>query len=137
VVSPPSSPTNVSANTRPAGRAAPAAARWSRGGRTATRAQPTANRQRDAGPCTWASSAVLAAPQSRRSAGRAAAAAASSNTGPSSVDSLAPASRHQARHSSRAATIQGVPKTAIQIAMSRRARKDSGSSAPRIETTQR
>ena len=114
-----------------------AAARWSRGGRTAARAQPAANRHRDAGPCTWASSAVMAAPQSRRSAGRVAAAAASSHPGPSSVDSLAPASRHQARHSSRAATIQGVPKTAIQIAMSRRARKVSGSSAPRIETTQR
>jgi hypothetical protein len=79
----------------------------------------------------------MAAPQSRRSAGSVAVAAASSHAGPSSVDSLAPACRHQARHSSRAAIIQGVPKTAIQIAISSRARKVGGSSAFRIMVTHR
>jgi hypothetical protein len=147
VTSPPSSPANVSANTRPAGRAAPVtstaaavaatatapatptAARLSPGGKTAARAQPAANRHRAGRPWTWASSAAMAAPQSRRSAGSVATAAVSSHPGPSRVDSLAPARRHQARHSSRAATIEGVPKTAIQIARSSRARRVSGSRA--------
>src|SRR6266508_2232451 len=68
---------------------------------------------------------------------RAAAAAASSHAGPSIPDSLAPACRHQARHSSQAAIIQGVPNTAIQIAMSSRAWAVSGSSALCIIWAQR
>jgi hypothetical protein len=115
--------------------ATPTAARWPPGGKAAARAQPAANRHRAGPPRTWASSAVMACPQSRRSAGRVAAAAASSHPGPSSADSSAPARRHQARHSSRAATIQGVPKTAIQIAMSSRALAVSGSPAWRIMRT--
>lgn len=79
----------------------------------------------------------MAAPHSRRQPGSVAAAAASSQAGPSILDSSAPARRHQARHSSRAATIQGVPNTAIQMAMSRRIRRVSGSSALIIIWTQR
>jgi len=155
VASPPSSPTKVIAKTRPAGRAAPvasaaavvattasapvtpAAARLSLGGKTAARAQPVANRHRAERPWTWASSAAMAAPHWRRSAGSVVAAAASSHPGPSVADSVAPACRHQARHSSQAAIIHGVPNTAIQIAMSSRTRAVSGSSALRIIWTQR
>ena len=79
----------------------------------------------------------MAAPHSRRSAGSVTDAAASSNRGPSIPDSSAPARRHQARHSSQAASIDGVPNTAIQIAMSSRSWKVSGSSALRIVRTQR
>ena len=78
------------------------------------RAQPAANRHRAARSCTgtWASSAAMATPQSRRPAGSVAAAAASSRPGPSSADSLTPACRHQARHSSQAATAQSQTKGA-------------------------
>jgi hypothetical protein len=62
----------------------------------------------------------MAVPQSRRSAGRVAVAAASSRPGPSSADTRVPARRHQARHSSQAASIAGMANTAIQIAMSSR-----------------
>ena len=88
--------------------ATPTAARVPPGGKIAARAQPAANRHRAARSCTgtWASSAAMAAPQSRRSASSVALAAASSRAGPSSADSLAPACRHQARHSSQAATAQ-------------------------------
>jgi hypothetical protein len=103
----------VSANTRPAGRAAPVpsavaasaatasapvaptAARLPPGGKSAARAQPAANRHRAPWSWTWVSSAVMAAPQSRRSAGSVAVAAASSRAGPSSPETLAPACRHQ------------------------------------------
>jgi hypothetical protein len=71
------------------------AARWPPGGKTAVRVQPAANRHRDARSWIWASSAVMAAPQSRRSAGRVAVATASSRAGPSSPETLAPACRHQ------------------------------------------
>jgi len=155
VATPPSSPTKVSENTRPAGRAAPVASAvaaiavtasapatrtgaWlPRGGKTAARAQPAANRHRAALLWTWASSVVMAAPQSRRPAGSVAAAAASSHPGPSRADNSVPACRHQARHSSQAAIIQGVPNTAIQIAMSSRTRAVSGSSALLTIKTQR
>ena len=154
VASPPSSPTNAGANTRPAGRTAPVAsaaaaiaatasapaiptaARLPRGGKEAARAQPAANRHRDGLSCTRASSAVMARPQSRWSVGSVAAAAASSHPGPSREESRAPARRHQARHSSQAASIQGVPKTAIQIAMSSRTWAVSGSRALFIWRTQ-
>ena len=137
-------------NTRPAGSTAPvasavaatattarapapatttAAARLPLGGRTAVRAQPAANRHRPAPSGTWASSAVMASPQSRRSPGRVATAAASSQPGPSRVDIRALAWRHQARHSSQAASIAGVPNTAIAIASSSTARKLSGARA--------
>ena len=101
------------------------------------RAQPTANRHRAGRSRTWASSAAMAAPQSRRSSGSIAAAAASSHPGPSRVDSLAPARRHQARHNSPAAITQGVPNTAIPIAMSSRSQAVSGSSALTIIWTHR
>ena len=79
----------------------------------------------------------MAAPHWRRSAGSVVAAAASSHPGPSIADSVAPACRHQARHSSQAAIIHGVPNTAIQIAMSSRTRAVGGSAALRIIWTQR
>jgi hypothetical protein len=144
VASPPSNPTNASANTRPAGRAAPvtsvAAAIAATAsapatvtatrlppGTTAALAQPAANRHRAVPPSTWASSAAMAAPHWRRSAGSTALAAASSHAGPSIPDSLEPACRHQARHSSQAASIAGVPNTAIQMAMSSQTLAGGGS----------
>lgn len=92
VAGPPTTPTKTGTNTRPAGSATPVtsaaaavaatataplmatAARLPRGEKIAVRAQPTANRHRAGWSCTWASSAAMAAPQSRRSAGRIAAA---------------------------------------------------------------
>jgi hypothetical protein len=79
----------------------------------------------------------MAGPQWRRSAGRVAVAAASSSPGPSSADSRVPARRHQARHSSRAATTKGVPKTASEIVMTSASGKVTGSSAVSSEPTQR
>jgi hypothetical protein len=147
VASPPSSPTNTSANSRPAGRAAPVstaaaamapaarapvtltAARLPLGGKSAVRAQPAANRHRAGRSWTWVSSAAMAGPQWRRSTGRVAAAAASSHPGPSRADSRSPACRHQARHSSQAASIAGVPNTAVQMAMSRTTLAGGGSAS--------
>ena len=88
------------------------------GGKIAVRAQPAANRHRAERACTgtWASSAAMAAPQSRRSAGSVATAAASSRPGPSRDDSLTPACRHQARHSSQPATAQSQRKGASTTA---------------------
>ena len=117
--------------------ATPTAAWLPRGGKTAVRTQPAANRHRAPRPWTWVSSAAMAAPQSRRSFGSVAAAAPSSRAGPSIPDSSAPAWRHQARHSSQAASIAGVPSTASPIAMSSRTRTVNGSSALCIIWTQR
>jgi hypothetical protein len=107
------------------------------GGKTAARAQPAANRHRAARSWTWANSAAMATPQSPRSAGSVAAAPASSHAGPSIPDSLAPACRHQARHSSQAASIQGAPNTAIQMAMSSRTWAVGGSFTLRTWRTHR
>jgi hypothetical protein len=115
------------------------AARLPPGGNSAVRAQPAANRHRAARPCagTWVSSAAMAVPQSRRSAGRVAVAACSSRPGPSSAASRSPACRHQARHSSQAASIEGMANTAIQMAMSSRTSAVGGSLALVTWKTQR
>ena len=100
--------------------ATPTATRCRPAGKAAARAQPAANRHRTARSCTgtWASSAAMAAPQSRRSAGSVAVVAASSRAGPSSADSRPPACRHQARHSSQAASGQGPTATEAATATS-------------------
>jgi len=78
-----------------------------RGGKTAARAHPTANRQRSERVCTWASSASVAAPQSRRPSGSVALAAAGSRVGESIMeDETVRSTRHA--HSNPTATIQGV-----------------------------
>jgi hypothetical protein len=82
------------------------------GGRIAVRAQPAANRHRAWRSGSWAGSAVMAAPQSARSAGSVATAVASSRAGASMVARRAPVRAHQARHGIRAANGPGVASTA-------------------------
>ncbi len=121
----PMSPTKVMAKTRIGGTTSPSASpatptpaapstaaattgpRLLRGGKIAARAQPSAKRHRPGRVGTWASSAVIAAPQSRRSSGSVAIAAASSRAGESGVVVEAGASASHADHSSQAVRNHG------------------------------
>jgi hypothetical protein len=125
----PASPTKVTAKTRIEGNASPtvspvratvtapsaaaptAGLRLRGGGRIDTRAHPNAKRHRSERSRTWASSAVIAAPQWRRPAGSVAVAAARRRAGGSVAADKPVGSARRARRSKPTATIHGVEST--------------------------